>query len=290
MTPTSRNIPSRPQASEDWFDFGFEDVHYTVNLSFMVSNYTCVYGRGMCSLRQGVHDTEYRTDIGGCCFQGVDLEPEEVEQMEERISRLTPDIVNPKTYERIQSTGGGLKWNTTKDGERVNVHTRVFDGGCIFANRANEGDKRGCSFHHLAEAEGTEHVDTMPFVCWAYPISVSKFDAHEHPYQEEKHYVISNMVYEAWGFEEEKGESDEFVQAICTEIPDMYIGDRMVYRSYEREIRARIGDGAYERMAEEIEKRIVGIAQIAPTRGEVRNDGRPLLPLIVGNRRDKYQF
>lgn len=290
MSTGSRNIPSRPTTSEDWIDFAVDDTHYFVNLSFMLSNYTCIYGRGTCAIRQGVQESEYRTDIGGCCFLGVELDDAEVGAMEDRISRLTPEIVNPKTFERIQKTNGGLKWGTDKDGNRVNAHTRVYDGGCIFANRANEGDKRGCSFHHLAEAEGVDHIDTMPFVCWAYPISISSYGPDEHPYPEENLQILSNMVYEAWGFSDEKGEEDDLVQAICTEIPDTYIGDNPVYLSYRREIIERIGETAYDRLVEEIDARIEERQIVRPTSGQVRNDGRPMLPLIIGNRRDKYQF
>lgn len=288
MALQSRNIPSLPETSEDFFTFIYEDEQYMVNLSFLASNYTCIYGKGTCGFRVGVNEPTYRTDIGGCCFGGVDVFTEEREHMEEMASQLTPELVNPATYERIKD-GKGFKHTYDAEGNITASHTRIWDGGCVFANRANEGDKRGCSFHHLAESKGLEHVDAMPNICWAHPIVFSELDVDDDPdVMSGVIHVISNASYETWNFEvtEATGSADDLIQAVCTESPDTYIGDRPVYKSYSRELIELLGQECYDMLVVEIERR----AKPVPTRGQVRNGGRPLLPLLIGNSKEKYAW
>lgn len=62
-----------------------------------------------------------------------------------------------------------LEWDD--DEEEPSVKTKLADGACIFANRADAETGPGCALHQWAVAAGKNLVGSKPEVCWQVPFS-----------------------------------------------------------------------------------------------------------------------
>lgn len=270
----------------DWLEFddpSDEDQAWRVHVNFLMSNWRCLFGDG-CPGHFGVQEAHTRPDVG-CCSHGVWVEGD-VEQVKERFARLTPEDMSPEGWAYIRKHGwlnvykGDLD---NPDPETFSAKTKVRDGGCVFALRANEGDGRiGCAFHHMGLRTGQpDHIDTMPDACWQAPIGSQSIDSDNGV----RISTIEPWDADYWGGADEDGTHDSWMAWWCVDTPDAYSGGERLYVTYEKELRKMMGDGAYVEMARLLKEREHNY--VSPMAGAVRNEGRPMLPLIVGNRTPK---
>src|SRR6516165_6281198 len=102
-----------------------EERTWVFDVTFLASNWTCIFGRGC----QGVLTGPAPELVQGCCSYGAHFTGEEdVERVEKAAATLTAD----DWQFRERGRKGKHIVKQTKQGETV---TRMVDGACIFLNR-----------------------------------------------------------------------------------------------------------------------------------------------------------
>jgi hypothetical protein len=257
----------------DWLTFPDpeDSTHrFRVNVSFLLSNYRCIFGCGC----PGLLNRRVAPDIA-CCERGVTfMDEDDFAHVADMVEQLTPEDCDH--LEHIRTRG----WYQARAGKPYK--TRKLGGACIFSNRSSgAAGKPGCAFHHLAQRQGKHHSETKPFICWTVPLNFSEEEPEEPGGQRTT--IVSAFTADAWGGSDDDEEPDGrgHVGYWCVDTPDAYRGTEPVYRSCEAELRKAIGDAAYERLAELL-------AQIErprfPMPGQVVNRGLPLIPRLVAER------
>lgn len=214
----------------EWLTFPAPDdaTHqFRVNVSFLLSNYRCIFGCG-CPSTDG---DPARADLG-CCGHGVEfVDDEDFDHVAAMVDELTAEDADNIAEIRAKD------WFQTKQG--APFKTRKVRGACIFANR-REGPagKPGCAFHHLAERSGRHPAETKPDICWRVPLNYSSEDPAEPNGRDTT--IISAFSADAWGN----------VDWWCIDTPDAYNAPEPVYRTFEHELRKGMGDAAYDRLVE----------------------------------------
>jgi len=282
---TSRNGPV------DWIEFNVprddEEVGWRVNLNFMLSNYQCIFGQG-CPGHFGVQDQHTIPDIG-CCSIGFRIfDQEDFDSVNLMIAELTDEDWDKELRQHVEKKGRWWKYLGTPPekirdqpeyNDNYDGNSLVVDGGCVFANRTGGSSGHpGCAFHVLAERTGRHHTETKPEVCWTAPI--------RYYYDEEDEVnVIDAWDADNWGGADKDETHDSWMRWWCMDTPDAYVGAEPVYVSLEHELRGNMGDAAYDEMVRLIKERSGNV--VSPMPGAVRNDGRPMLPLLIGSRTPK---
>src|SRR5580700_9066234 len=115
-----------PQDAREWMSFEDPDEERTwiFDATFLLSNWTCIYGRGC----QGVLTGPAPELEHGCCSYGAHfVDKADVRRIEKIAKTLTKD----EWQFQPRAKKGGVV-TKTKDGEAI---TRVVKGACIFLNR-----------------------------------------------------------------------------------------------------------------------------------------------------------
>jgi hypothetical protein len=247
------------------------DRQYRVNVSFMLSNYECIFGRG-CPGSLNKHPS---ADFG-CCERGVTfIDEDDFAHVEEMVGQLTAEDCD--NIDHVRNRGWFLASRSGKP-----YKTRKIGGLCIFGNRTGgAAGKSGCAFHHLAAREGKHHTETKPFICWSVPLNFSQEEPEEPGGRETT--IVSAFTADGWGGTDDDEEPDGrgHLGWWCIDTPDAYRGARPVYVSMEHELRKGIGDAAYERMAE----LLAGMERPRfPMPGQLVNRGLPMIGQITAQR------
>lgn len=258
-------------APTDYLEFQHENKNWRVNLSFLMSNWKCIYGDG-CAGHFGIQDKNIYPDVG-CCSDGAYIEPEEFDALSERVSELTDDEWQPELRKIAESKG----WFTNKKERK----TRVYEKSCIFNNRAGGSNgKVGCAFHILAEKKGIHFTETKPTVCWQVPLRFYE--------DQDLVNVIDAWDADDWGGANEDGTHNSWMCWWCIDAPDAYVGKHMVYQEMKMELIKLMGEGAYLELCRLIVERMGN--KIAPMLGTLQNNGKPLLPILTINRKPVRNF
>jgi hypothetical protein len=212
-----------------------ERLRYTFDVSFLMSNYQCIYGQGC----QGIGAEA--DPVLGCCAHGAYYtDDDEQHRIESMVDELGPEL--------MQFHAKAVKKGITEvvDGE---AKTRTVKGGCIFLNRSDHPAGAGCALHHLAVARGEHHMTYKPTVCWQVPLhrSIEEITANDGETMEV--HTIAAFERGTWG----TGGAD--FGWWCTEAPEAFTGRAPVYRSMERELRTMVGDAVYDELALFLERR-----------------------------------
>lgn len=211
---------------------------YTFDVSFLLSNYTCIYGAGCPGINPDDQDP-----VLGCCLHGAYLtEDDDAGELE----RLVAQELDPSTMEyHALAVGEGL-FEEDEEGE---VHTRVVDGGCIFLNRRGFPAGEGCALHHLAERRGEHHMTYKPIVCWQVPLHRTIDEQVANDGKPLEVHTIAAYERGHWG----EGGAD--FGWWCMDDDTAFVGAQPVYRSMEAELRAMVGDEVYAELAGYLERR-----------------------------------
>ena len=203
---------------------------YLFDVSFLLSSYTCIYGRGC----PGIGDEP--DPVRACCVLGAHyVDAEDRERVEGMVDVLGPEYM--QFYREAKRRGV-----TARSGPEEH-RTRVSAGACIFCNRDGFATGPGCALHHYAVDRGEHHMTYKPEVCWLVPLR--RQVAEDVADDGETKWVTTITSYDrgAWG----PGGAD--FGWWCTESPEAYVGTEPVYRSMEAELREMTGDAVYEELA-----------------------------------------
>ncbi|MSY12977.1 MAG: hypothetical protein F2673_07585, partial [Actinobacteria bacterium] len=168
-------MPKTPQPSDlhEWISFEdpTEDRTWVIDATFLLSSWTCIYGRGC----QGVLTADATALQQGCCSYGAHfLDKDDVETVRKSSARLTAD------QWQFRKEAKKLGW-LDKDPDSGDDVTRVHEGACIFLNRPGFGRGAGCALHVGALDAGERPMDWKPDVCWQLPIRLEEHtDSHGH--------------------------------------------------------------------------------------------------------------
>lgn len=196
-----------------------EDRTWVFDVTFLTSNWTCIFGRGC----QGVLTAPAPELVQGCCSYGAHFtDAPDVERVEAAAAELTP--------EQWQFRQRGRR-GVTRTHRSGTVTTRLVDGACIFLNRPGFPGGPGCALHRRALETGQRPMDLKPEVCWQLPL-------RREDLRTEDGHVISTIGQ--WDRRHWGGGGSDFAWW-CTEEKAAFTGARPVYREMAGELAAMVG-------------------------------------------------
>jgi len=231
---TQRSSITNDDDIHEWISFELDGETYTFDVTWLMSNWTCIYGNGCLGIdEEAAADREI-----GCCLHGAHFtDKADRKRVAAAALRLRDDEWQFKA--EAERLGGP----TVKDhGEWV---TRRVDGACIFQNRPGFEGGIGCALHGAAISRGESYIDWKPEVCWQLPIRLDfHIDENDHETN-----ILREWKRRDWG------EGGDDFHWWCTEDPRAFVGAEPVYKSSKAEIIALVGQGAYDRIVELLENR-----------------------------------
>lgn len=220
----------------DWVEFvDPADGEHVVraDLTWLLSSWTCVYGRGCRGIEPGREDD-------GCCTHGAFWSGPDDEQ------RVTAAAGRLRRREWQHAEAGrtlGIAETDELEGEPAN-RTRTVDGACVFLNRPGFAGGAGCALHALALRTGRHPLTTKPDVCWQLPVR----RAEERVTRPDEVQVLVTSVGEydrrGWG----PGGAD--LAWWCTGSPEAHVGADPLWVSYAAELTELLGAAAYAVLAD----------------------------------------
>jgi hypothetical protein len=253
--------------ARDWVEFvdpENPDEIYKCDLTWLTSNWSCIYGNGC----KGI-DKEHPDS--GCCSDGAYYTDKEDEQRTDIVAkRLTREMW--QFYDEAQPKNKNGKLKISEVGLDKDRKTRKVQGSCIFLNRRGHvapdyTGEMGCVLHHLAAKEGVHFSKIKPDVCWQLPMRRS-FEKREVGEQEISVTVIGEYERAAWG---DGGLEFDWY---CTDNPEAHIGKQPVYISNSEELKAMMSESAYKILKQHCDNRMELIAISA------KANKKRLLPLL----------
>jgi hypothetical protein len=228
-----------PPAPEDLHEYvSFEDPEedrtWVFDVTFFLSNWTCIYGQGC----QGVLTGPAPELVQGCCSYGAHfIDDDDIATVEAAAARLTDAQWQ---YRRKGRKGGFVE--TQDDGTRI---TRLVDGACIFLNRPGFPAGAGCALHQAALAAGERPMDWKPDVCWQLPLRLQEHtDDHGH---------VTSTLRE-WK-RRDWGEGGFEFHWWCTDGPEAFVGRTPVYLTLRDEIVELTGEPVYALLVAQLAQR-----------------------------------
>ncbi|MPZ73054.1 MAG: hypothetical protein GEU74_07450 [Nitriliruptorales bacterium] len=209
-----------------------DDPHdrYVFDVSFMLSSYTCIYGRGCPGIGSSANP-----EIGCCALGAHYVDDDDRDRVEAMVDVLGPAYMQNHADAKRRGVTARMP-----DGE---YRTRVRDGACIFLNRQEWPTGAGCAMHHYAVARGEHHMTYKPEVCWIVPLRREVEEGVADDGEPCWTTTITSYDRGAWG----PGGSN--FPWWCTESPMAHVGVDPVYVSMEQELRAMSSDRVYEELA-----------------------------------------
>jgi hypothetical protein len=212
-----------------------EDRTWVFDVTFLLSRWTCIYGRGC----QGVLTGPAPELEQGCCSYGAHF----VDEADEATTNAFAERLTPAQWQHrgvARRKGGPTK--VSASGERT---TRLVDGACIFLNRPGFAGGIGCALHKGALDAGERPLDWKPDVCWQLPL---RLDEHTDP-----HGHVTSTLRE-WKRRDWGAGGQEF-HWWCTDSPDAFVDRHAVYVTMRDEIVEMVGATAYALLVEHLASR-----------------------------------
>ncbi len=153
--------PSTESESFELFVDPVDGVNWEVDVEFMSSNWTCIWGRGC----EGIL-AEPAPQLGqGCCSVGAQM----LDDDEARSVGALGAVLDPARFQfHVEAATGGVFVDEARSA------TRLVDGACIFLNRPGFAGGEGCALHLGALDDNERPIDWKPSVCWQVPFRVEK--------------------------------------------------------------------------------------------------------------------
>lgn len=236
-----------PRAWIEFQDPADQGQVYRCDLTWLTSNWTCIFGNGCPGIYADAPDS-------GCCTLGAHFSDKADEKRTaEAVARLDDSLWQKKPAGTVKRKD----WvETDEDGERK---TRVVGSACIFHNDRNfqgEGGY-GCALHALALREGVHFVETKPDVCWQLPIRRSFRNVELADGTSYLEISIGEYDRRGWG----PGGHD--LDWYCSGNTEAHVGAEPVYLSNAAELVALMGQDAYDVLAARCEDHLRSRSRLA---------------------------
>lgn len=247
--PLLRTKNARPEVGadfpRDWLEFSDPAEPTSLiraDLTWLLSSWTCVYGRGCEGIVEGRAED-------GCCTHGAFYADDEDER---RIAAFATEL-SPGQWQYAEvGRSRGISEVDELEGEQAR-RTRTVDGACVFLNRSGFAGGAGCALHALAERSGLHPLRTKPDVCWQLPVRRTQ----EHVTRPDEVEVLLTSIGEfdrrGWG----PGGAD--LHWWCTSSPAAHVGGEPLYLAYAAELTELIGESGYAQLARLCAQRADGV-------------------------------
>jgi hypothetical protein len=225
----------------EWVSFEDGDGDtYVFDLTFLTSNWTCVFGAGCL----GVLDAPTPELVQGCCSYGAHFSgDDDVRRVRKHIKRLTAK--DWQFHAEAKALGGAI--TTNSDGEPV---SHLVDDACIFLNRPGFAGGPGCALHRAALRTGERPLDWKPDVCWQLPLRLD-----DHTDDNGFHtFTLREWKRRDWG------EGGPEFHWWCTDDALAFQDRKPVWKTLRDEICELVGEEMYDKM--------VRYVKTAPKRSE----------------------
>jgi hypothetical protein len=251
----------------EWVEFADSKsgVIYKCDLTWLTSNWKCIYGSGCKGIDAQGADS-------GCCSDGAYYTGRADETRVKQVAnQLTKNLWQNFDIARDSS---GKTLNISEIGLDNERKTRKINGRCIFLNKSNFPTGAGCAFHYLNQQTGMSSIQSKPDVCWQLPIrrtfEIRKDLVNSNYGNGNNHVVvIGEFTRAAWG------EGGAEFNWYCTSNSEAHVAQTAVYQSCKAELIAMMSESAYEELA-----RLCEIRVKQKNRKGIFS-GRTLLPLYV---------
>ncbi|MCD9623035.1 hypothetical protein [Rhabdothermincola salaria] len=238
MARTSLPIPVVPAGAGDvheWLSFDHGGDTYTFDVTFLSSNWTCIYGDGCPGIGE---EPDIERELG-CCSWGAHFTGKKDRKRTLAYAALLGDDEWQYAAE-AEAVGGPVYRN-----EQGTWQTHVVDDACIFLNRPGFPTGAGCALHQAALRRGESFLDWKPEVCWQVPF---RLDYHRDD-NDHLTYILREWKRRDWG-----AGGDDF-HWWCTEDPTAFVGHEAVYQACRADIERLVGVGPYAVLAEILDAR-----------------------------------
>ncbi len=242
--PATNGSGTIPTGAHEWVSFPdpVEDRTWLFDVTFLESNWTCIFGNGC----QGVLTGPAPEMVEGCCSYGAHFTGEEDVA---RVKAVAATLTEEEWQFRREGKQHGISVKH-KNGE---VTTRIVHDSCIFLNRVGWPTGPGCALHQVAVKRGVPHLTLKPDVCWQLPLRRDDEVATDGHVTS----VVSQWDRRNWG-----DGGFEF-HWWCTESPEAFVGANPVYEELKDELVEMVGRKIYKRLAAYLQAR----KQPPPTNG-----------------------
>lgn len=215
-----------------------EDRTWVFDLTFLASNWTCLYGNGC----PGILSEPAPELAHGCCSYGAHFTGEDDRRnIEARIAQLEPG--EWQLERKARQRGGPIFVN--REGETV---SRIVDGACVFLNRPGHPDGPGCALHAAAVRRGESITDWKPEVCWQAPMRRhDETDVYGHVTS-----TIREWKRRDWG---PGGEEFHWWCTADTDVADAFVGHVAVWQACREELIAMTTEAAYKLLVDYLAQR-----------------------------------
>ena len=239
-----------PDFPREWIEFvdpGDPLGLVRADLTWLLSSWTCIYGRGC----EGV--VEGRAD-DGCCSHGAFYADDEDQA---RVEGFAGQLTSKHWQHADTGRRLGVSETDELDGEPA-LRTRTVDGACVLLNRPGFAGGAGCALHALAERIDLHPLQTKPDVCWQLPVRRTQ----EHVDRADDVQVLVTTIGEfdrrGWG------PGGEDLHWWCTSSPAAHVGADPLWVSYAPELTALLGGPAYAELARLCARRTDGRGSLHP--------------------------
>ena len=213
---------------------------YRCDLTWLLSAWTCIFGRGCHGVVPGRPDD-------GCCSHGAHFsDDDDVARVKAAAKRLTADEWQLAEVGRAR----GVTQKESGDEGTPQRKTRVVDGGCVFLNRPDFARGGGCALHLLAAREGVHALETKPDVCWQLPVRREQEWVDRPDDTKVLLTTIGEFDRRGWG----PGGHD--LHWWCTSSSEAHVGLEPLYVSYGPELAALMGQSGYAELVVQCERRL----------------------------------
>jgi hypothetical protein len=229
--------PPGPDDLHEWVSFDDPDEQRTwvLDITFLTSAWTCIFGRGCPGVLTGPAPELEE----GCCSYGAHfVDDEDLADTLAHAERLTP--AQWQHHGVARRKGGATK--TSKAGVTT---TRLHGGACIFLNRPDHPGGAGCALHRGALEAGERPMDWKPDVCWQLPLRLV-----EHT---DEHGWITSTLRE-WK-RRDWGEGGSEFHWWCTDDPLAFTAREPVYEALRDEIVEMTSPWVHEQLVEHVARR-----------------------------------
>ncbi|MBA2573484.1 MAG: hypothetical protein H0V02_01655 [Nocardioidaceae bacterium] len=219
-----------PRAWVEFDDPGDDSQRFKCDLTWLTSSWACIFGTGCQGIYAGRPDD-------GCCTLGAHFS----DRADEERVRSFVKLLTPADWQLHGVGSSNSPWaDVDDDGER---RTAVFDGACVFLNRAGFAGGEGCALHGWALRNGHHPLETKPDVCWQLPVRRLYREVERSDQTSYTEVTITEYDRRGWG----PGGQD--LDWYCSSNTEAHVGKQPVFVSYAPELVELMGQSAYDVLA-----------------------------------------
>jgi hypothetical protein len=217
-----------------------------VDLTWLTSAWTCVFGRGCAGVVAGRPDD-------GCCSHGAFFTGEaDLARVGAAVAELTDEDwqlapVGRQAWTEAEPLDDGPGGAAPQE---AGLRTRVVDGACVLLNRRGFPGGPGCALHALALRTGRHPLETKPDVCWQLPVRREQEEVERPDGTTVLVTTIGEFDRRGWG------EGGHDLHWWCTGSPAAHVAAEPLAVTYAAELTALLGPAAYAELRRLAETRL----------------------------------